>query len=304
MASYERGETYNCWLNLYDRTGAKTNASAAVISIYDPCGTLILDSQNMLNNDTGEYYYNHDLSSTATYGMYRVIGDFTISSHHSIQEEEFFVMPWKLEADIRRKCGIGDAKDISDEDLSHLSWSAYNQGLRDLHIHRYAEKPKGNPETGTLWNGTNTAFQTAHHPIGDISGDGVVSGNAVACTQDIDAWWIDADGGYNDATVAVTNAFNGEITITQTGGAAIPSTALGVYLDYWERPSAYDEFLFREAVAYLGCHYVEIRFENRENISIADLNVNQKIILKHPDRYYREYRRIMKMVNKPKIRCV
>ena len=79
-----------------------------------------------------------------------------------------------------------------------------------------------------MWNGTNTVFKTRKTPIADVNGDGIVSGNAVECYQDVDAWWVDSNGAYQDATVAVTNSFSGAITITQTGGAAIPSNATGV----------------------------------------------------------------------------
>ena len=304
MPTYERGEVYNYWLDFYDRNGTKAAANPRKIYIYDPCGNTLVNNDDMIENATGEYYYNYDISSTATYGRYRVRGELTVSSKVNKETDEFFIMPWNIEADVRRKSGVGDAKDISDGDLSHLSWSSYKQALRDLHIHRYAEKPKCNPDDGTLWDGTNKTFQTSHHPIADINGDGSVSGNSVECNQDVDCWWIDENGAYQDATVTVNNSFNGEITITQTDTSAIPSNATGVYLEYWQQPIAYDEFLFREAVSYLGCHHLELRFESRESISIADINANQKIIMKSPSRYYKEYRRIMKMINKPKIRGV
>ena len=305
MAVYERGETYNYWVNLYDRTHSKVDASTYKVTIYDPCSNILVNADTMTHNDTGEYYYDYNIESTATYGKYRAIAKFETGGGQTImREDEFFVMPWKLEADIRRKSGIGDEKDIKDDDLSHLAWSSYKQALRELYIQHYAEKPNPNPDSGQMWDGSNTSFQTKSHPIGDINGDGNVAGNAVECLQDVDVWWIDNDGAYQDGLVVVDNAFNGEITITQSDGTAIPSNATGVYLHYWEEPSGYDEFLFREAVAYLGCHHLQIRFESRETLTIADLNANNKIILANPNRYYKEYKRIMKLISKPKLRGV
>jgi len=102
--------------------------------------------------------------------------------------------------------------------------------------------------------------------------------------------------------VVVGNANNGEVDIYQEGTAnAIPSTNEGVYLDYWSQYDSYDEFLFREAVSYLGAHYVNLRLTERDKVTLGDIRSNQPIILKQPNRFYREYRRILGLLRKPKI---
>jgi len=302
ISVFERSETYTHWSTIRDKDGVAVDPTNVKITIYDPCDNVIVNDQLMTKSDTGIYYYEHILSSTASYGNYRTTVKATaMVGQIGIMADEFFVMPWKVEQDVRRKIGLGDDADISDSDLSHLSWSSYKQALVDLYIHRYMDIPKGDPDTGNKWNGTNLNYQTPQYPIADVNGDGTVSGNTVDCTKDMDVWWIDTDGYRQEGLVTVTNSDHGEINISQVGGAALPSTTKHVYLDYWTVPQNYDEFIFREAVAYLAAHHVELRLEGREKLTIADINANSTILIKSPQRYYREYRRLMRLINKPKI---
>lgn len=302
MAIYEQGETFSHWVTIRDADQQKTDPASVTFSIKDPCGNIILDSQVMTNSSTGIYYYDYELSSTASYGRYvTTVKSTAAESQTGIITGEFFIMPWKAEKDIRRKLGLSDSKDIDDSDLSHFAWGAYVEGLRTLYKHYRDVSPKPNPTSGALFDGSNTSFKTQHCPLGDSNGDGSVLGNADDCKKDVDGYWYDSDGLRQECTVTVSNAKSGEITITQTDSSAIPADNEGVYLDYWVEPRSYDEFIFREAVAYLGSHYVQNRLEERKHISVADINSNQKIIFKNPTRYYNEYRRLMKLISKPKI---
>jgi len=303
MSSFERGETYSKWSTIRDYDGTKVDPATVKISIVDPCGTTVLNAASMTKDDTGIYYYDHALDSSATYGIYKTtVAATAAAAQIGKQEDEFFVMPWKISADIRRKIGLYDEKEISDNDLDHISWSAYQESLHDLCVHHYMDSALGNPDTGETFDGDNTSFKTRHIPIADIGGDGQTLGNSVACTADITGWWIDENGHRNDLTISISQVENGEITITQDDGStAIPADHEGVYLDYWSRPQEYNEFIFREAVAYLGCHYLAIRLQGRENLTIANLGANQQVIVNDPERYYKEYRRKMRMINTPKI---
>ncbi|GAF92664.1 unnamed protein product, partial [marine sediment metagenome] len=68
--------------------------------------------------------------------------------------------------------------DIEDEDLSHIAWTSYKESLEEIYLHHYKESPKGDPDTGVGFNGTNTTFQTKHSPIADIDGDGTIGDSA------------------------------------------------------------------------------------------------------------------------------
>ena len=303
MAIFERGETFSHWVTIRDRDNAKTDPSTVSMSIIDPHDNTVLTYSNMTKDSTGVYYYDHDLSSTATYGRYKVYVRTKTGTHQGMLHDEFFIMPWKLEEGIRRKLGI-TSNDIDDEDLSHIAWTSYKEALRDVYNHHYKETPSCNPDTGEGFDGTNTSFQTKHYPIADIEGDGTV-GDSDDAEADITCWWINSAGHRNTGYVNITQVDNGEITITQSGGVtAIPSNNEGVYLDYWSEYDSYNEFIFREAVSYLAAHYVNLRLSELDKVTIADINSNRPIVLKSQNRYLREYKRLMDLVRKPRIRGV
>ncbi len=305
MAIFERSDTFSHWVTIYDRDNTKVDPSSVSMSIVDPQGTTVLSYATgvMSRDDTGVYYYDHNLSSTATYGRYEVrVKTFSGAGtgHLGIIYDEFFIMPWKLEESVRRKMGIS-TNDINDDDLSHIAWTAYQESMRDVYNHYYSERPSSNPDTGVGFDGTNTSFQTKHYPLADIGGDGVVgdSGDAEA---DITCWWIDSSGHRNSGYVVVTEENNGEITLTQNDGVtAIPSTNKGVYLDYWSEYGNYNEFVYREAVSFLAAHYVNLRFTERDKVTISDINANKPIVIKNPNRFIREYKRLLDSVRKPRI---
>ena len=302
MAIYERGETFSHWVTIRDGDQQKVDPASVALTITDPCGNVVLNSQAMNNSETGIYYYDYEISSTASYGRYTTqVKSTAAASQIGIIESEFFIMPWKAEKDIRRKMGLADTKDIDDADLSHFAWSSYVEGLRTLYKHYKDVSPAPNPASGALFDGSNTSFKTRHYPLGDSNGDGSVLGNSDSCKKDVDVYWYNSDGARQTGIVSVSNYLSGEITITQSDTSAIPADNEGVYLEYWVEPKAYDEFIFREAVAYLGAHYVQNRLEERKHISVADINSNQKVIFKNPKRYYNEYRRLMKLISRPKI---
>jgi len=305
MAIFERSDTFSHWVTIYDRDNTKTDPSTVSMSIIDPYGNTVLSygSGGMTKDSTGVYYYDHDISSTATYGRYEVrvkTMSGAGSGHLGIIYDEFFIMPWKLEESVRRKMGIS-TNDINDDDLSHIAWMAYQESLRDVYNHHYKEKPNGNPDTGTGFNGTNTSFQTKHYPIADIGGDGSI-GDSDDPESDITGWWIDNAGHHNTCDINITQSDNGEITITQDDGTtAIPSNNEGVYLDYWSEYGNYNEFVYREAVSFLAAHYVNLRFTERDKVTIADINANKPVVIKHPNRFMREYKRLVDSVRKPRI---
>ena len=304
MAVFERNETFSHWVTIRDRNEQKVDPSSVKITIKAPNGNDVVTSQNMTKDSTGVYYYDHDLSSTASYGKYSVVVTSTSGgSHRGIIEDEFFIMPWKLEKSIHRNMGTSE-QDISDEDLSHIAWDSYKEALHDVHLPHHNEKPRGNPDTGAGFDGTNTTFQTGSYLIADIGGDGSVNGSA-SDEEDISCYWIDENGHRNTGYVTVTEENNGEISIYQSDGSTpIPSTNEGVYLDYWSEHYGYDEFLFKKAVALLASHYLSNRLTELDRTTLADLNSNRPIVLKNPNRFLREYDRVLSKLRKSRIRGV
>jgi hypothetical protein len=301
MVIYERGETFVHRVTIRDRNNAKTNPSSVSDTIEDPCGHILVNQASMASDATGEYYYNWAIPSTATFGRYRTKVEATSSSGNiSIFKDEFFVLPRDIVPDVRITMGISDAKSISDEDLAHIIWDSYLWALRDVHRHHYEEKPDPNPDTGETFDGTNTTFQTKHYPIADINGDGSVTGwGQQSCGTDISGRWIDSSGQDHNVKITVTNARNGEITITQIDGTAIPSDNEGVYLDYWSEYWGFDSDLFWDAVVRLAAHTISKRFTSLDKVTIADIRSNNPLIVIDPDIYWNEYQRYLQKYREP-----
>jgi len=257
----------------------------------------------MTSDATGEYYYNYGIPASAMYGKYRTkVVATSATGNKAIFEDEFYIMPWKLEKDIRQISGISETKSISDDDLSDIAWHSYKYALRDVFTHNYGDTPNGNPDTGAGFDGSNTVFQTKHYPIADINGDGDVTGWTSSCASDITGWWINNAGHRSECSISVVESNNGEICIYQTTGSSpIPSDNEGVYLDYWSEHKDFDTEIFRRAVSYLAVHEVVNRFNELDRTTIADLNSNRPIVISNPLRFMAEYKRYINMIRKPRV---
>ena len=281
----------------------KVDPTTITQSIYDPCNVAILSAQSMTSDSTGEYFYNYAISSAATYGRYPVeVTATSATGNITIIKDEFFVLSWDGSRDVRQLTGIGDTKTISDTDMENMVWMSYQEALRDVYMHHYRERPRGNPDTGAGFDGSNTAFQTRNFPIADSNGDGDVYGyGQQSCGTDISGWWINNAGSYGKCWVTVSQKENGEISIFQNdGSSAIPSDNEGCYIDYWSSYNSYDETLFHQAVNYLTAHNVMLRLKEVDRVTLGDISRNAPIIEKDSNRFYKKYKMLLKKVCKPK----
>lgn len=304
ISIFERGETFTHWIDIRDRDNTKVDPSTVSITIKDPCDFTLVSSGSMNWNAVGEFYYDYDtIESSATYGRYKVETKTTsatgqVATYHT----EFYVMPWKLEKDVRQITGASEKKDISDDDLADLCWKAYKEALRDVYIHHYKEIPNCNPSSGAHFDGTNTSFKLKHYPVADINGDGVVTGNNTSCATDVEVWWINNAGSYQRGVVTMNKHQSGEITITQEDGStAIPSDNEGVWVEYWEQYKNYDEDIFRNAVGHLAADYLIRRLKETDRVTLADLQTNMPVIEMNPRRFYQKYKSIINRVRKPRM---
>jgi len=301
MSVYERGETYVCRHTVWNRAKTKITASSVSFTLYDPCNTTIVNNASMASDAIGEYYYNHNISSSATYGRYIVqIRTAGAGSLLKYDRAEIFIMPWDVIPEIRDTMGIPEQKSVTDDVLARTIWSCYGYALRDMYTHVYNEYPKGNVDTGAGFDGTNTSFQTKQYPIADINGDGTVTGSLTSCATDISGHWVDTNGHYQTAKISVTQAEYGEINIFQNDGVtAIPSTNNGVWVDYWVRPRQYNQDVFRSAVVRLSCYELSKRLQSLDAITLADITSNSPIITLDPQMYFKEYKRYLGVVRGP-----
>jgi len=304
MAIYEREDSIAYWITIRDRTKTKVDPSTVSITIKDPCDFVLVNSQAMARDSTGVYYYNYDsLSSTATYGKYKIeVKSTSGTSQVAVEHDKFYVMPWRVTDDVRDITGASETKDVDDDALSDICWKAYKEALRDIYIHHYEETPNGNPNTGAGFDGINTSFQSNFFPIADINGDGSITGNNTSCATDINAWWVDNNGSYQRAIITVSKYQRGEISMYQNDGStAIPANNEGVYIDYWHQYGSYDEELFRNAVGHLAADMVMRRLKEVDRVTLGDIASNLPIIEKDSRRFYRKYRQLINQVRKPMV---
>jgi len=303
MSVYTRSEDFTHWVTIKDRTNIKVDPNVVQMNIYDPCNRRVVSNASMGKNATGEYYYYYTIPSSATYGRYdiKVVAESSTPTTTNFKDE-FFVMPWDVEEEVRQISGIADEKSIADRDLSNLCWMAYQRALREVYIHHYKETPNPNVSSGAGIDGTNVYFQTKHFPLADSNGDGVVSGNTSSCATDVTGWWLSSTGAYSKLDIAITQSENGTIEIYQADGTtALPSNNNGVYLDYWVRYESFNQYLFQQAVCFLAAHYLAVRMKSVDHVTIADLARNTPILIKDERRFYKEYQRLMNLIRRPRI---
>ena len=303
MTIYQRGEHYVHHVTIKDRNNTKVDPADVAIAIYDPCKRQMTNytTGSMGKSGTGEYYYNWFIPSAATYGRYSTqVRARSSTPTTTYITGEFFVMPWDVSTDVKQITGIVDEKSISDKDLESVCWMSYQRALKEVYMHHYGETPNPNVNNGQLFNGSNVYFQTKHFPIADSNGDGAITGNVTSCATDVEGWWIKNDGSRERLDITITHTENGTLEIYQSDGVTpIPSDNEGVYLNYYSRYESYSEEIFRQAVAHLAAHYINLRLKEVDRVTIADLQSNAQIVIKNDRRFFYEYKRLMTLIRRP-----
>lgn len=162
----------------------------------------------------------------------------------------------------------------------------------DLFKHHYKETPSGDPKTGVLWNGTNTSFKIAS-PIMDSDFDESTS-------DDVTGSWIDSDYDPHDLSVVVTNARYGQITIKQDDESTpIPSSAEYVHVDYYTSDHEISFIDLEDLGTILGCHYVEKRLTQPDQISYKDYSKNARLLLVDPTKFSKLYEHKLRQQAEP-----
>lgn len=312
---YKRNDTY--YTQVVIRNPLSPNdevdpGTAVRITITDPCGTIITDSQDMTKDSTGTYSYNYAIPSNAPYGQWTVSISAITDNYTAKEDMDFFILPWNAIQGVRRRSGIGNNKTISDHDLADEIWAAFKQAVEDIYSFHDNEKIGCCGRCGTCRNcsnssninsidGTNTTFRLKYCNMADHDGDGEVSGvsDSTACDGDVYGYWLDEDCVKQDLWITVTDAVTSQVELMQTDGSAIPTTNKGVYVSYWTKWGTWKEFSFREAVEWLAAFKVTRRFTETDRATLVDIEKNKQIFLTDPDRCWDEYRRVMENITEP-----
>ncbi len=307
MSIYTRGETFVHRILIVDRTDAVVYPSDCTMYIFDSCGSLVNAGGTSMATSAGDNYFQgkYAIPDDMKYGEYNIqVITTDTEGDRAIFDDKLYIFPWNIIHDVRKYSGITSKKSISDHDISTQIWEAYQEALDDVFEFWHDDIPNCNPDTGEWFDGSNTVFETAHGPIADKDGDGVVQGwGESSCGTDIWGWWKDEDGDCHDLKITVNEAHCGKITITQTDGTAIPSSAKWVKISYYTEWGTYNERKFRMAVAYLAAYKSIQAFKALDKATIADLDSNKYDIeiLKDKSRMWKQYQRAIKKVTKPVI---
>lgn len=189
---------------------------------------------------------------------------------------------------VRDVMGLGADEVASDREIEVLIRVAQDEIKRELYRYHYNEEVLGNPNTGSLWDGSNTVFQTSCYPIMDSDNDFIVSNSDISCR------WL--DGSYNPsaASWSIRNDVWGLVNIYQSDGAsAIPSNAWTVCIDYWSCHRKIGKREMEDLASYLTAHLVQGMLTGSTKISLADFQRNIPVIMKSDSEFIQNYRRIL-----------
>lgn len=194
---------------------------------------------------------------------------------------------WTLPQKVRDIMGIDSKEILNDRQLEEHIRIAQEQVKEELFDYRYNEVIGSNPDTGSSWDGSNTKFQTMCYPIMDTNFDNTVD------NDDVTVRWLDANYNYYVASVTVSSATFGILTVTQTGGSAIPSDADNVVVEYYSCHREISKKHLENLTSFLAAHHVLNTLKAGTSISQADLLKNEKIILQSPNVFLKKYNSLL-----------
>lgn len=204
---------------------------------------------------------------------------------------------WTLPQKVRDEIGIGSDEILNDRQIENLIREAQEQVKEDLFTYHHDEEVD-NSRAGNSWNGNNTTFNTKYYPIMDSNYDFTIDNN------DIKGRWIDTSYNPQDATVTVSNATYGVLTITQQDSSAIPSSANTLCVDYYSCERDISKNHLENLTTILAAHYVMNSIKAGTSVSMTDLQKNEKLILQNPRQYQDKYISLLKQLQGRSIRGV
>lgn len=192
---------------------------------------------------------------------------------------------------VRDVAGLDEEKGVSEEQIYTLINIAEKHIVRDLFDHHFKETPGANPDTGALWDGSNKSFKLQEN-IADVDFDENTA-------DDVTGEWLSSSMAAAALAVTVTSARDGYATITQTDGAALPSNAEAVHLDYYTSHVDIPYNVLEQMGTYLTAHLIELRLTQARNISLVDLESNRMLIMQDRTRHLKEYKALKNSYSEP-----
>lgn len=289
MAIFQQGETYQ-HVRKFRENSTPTDVTSASMNITYPCNSGATDIA-MAKVVTGTYQAFWDIPSSATYGEYVVEITALTGTTTSKFVSSFYILPWNITQQIRSVSGIKQSNDISDDDIAIVAWNSYLE-CKEQVFYRILEEPL-KCDLGHCIDGTNKVFYTHE--------DNLVTGHTVCDEEDITGWYYDDNLDKEFATVSITTAGTGKLSVADKDGNALSCNTCSVHISYRVHTESYSEQLFKKAIVYLASHEVILRFNELDKATLGDLNSNRPIILANPDRMYNKYKKTLKIIKKANV---
>lgn len=92
MANFQRQETVICEMLVKTVTGGLTSPSTSMkITITDPVGAIVVNSQPMVKDAEGTYHYDYNPAGNAVSGYYQVLYVAIDGTRTTVQEDNFLL---------------------------------------------------------------------------------------------------------------------------------------------------------------------------------------------------------------------
>lgn len=187
---------------------------------------------------------------------------------------------------VRDIMGLDNDAVLNDRQIEEHIRMSQEKIKEQLFVYHHQETI-GNSRAGGTWDGSNKTFNTNSYPIVDSNYDFTVDSNDITCI------WLNSSYSPQVGTVTVSNATLGIITLTQSGGSAIPSSADDVMVSYYSCNRNISKKHLENLTTLWAAHLVLHSMKSPTSISMADYDKNEKILLSNPDQFKDEYRRYL-----------
>jgi hypothetical protein len=281
-----RGDTYIKDVRFRIDNSAVTVDTVHVQVTY-PCESGTTDFYLLpVEGELGRYVGDWCIDSDATYGEYNIeVAVLDNNGNTSIFESIFYILPKNLVPRIRSISGIKQSSDVDDRDIAMIAWNAFIESLDDVFFRVIEERVRGG-------RCDNTYYTNRRHLVDDVD----------YCEwTDVQVLYRDPCGRIREGSATIIDATTGEIQIFDADGDTLNPCICDTRINYTIRSRTWSETLHLKAIAYLAAHEVILRFNELDKATLADLHSNTPIILAHPDRMLKEYKRI---INKIRITVV
>ena len=195
---------------------------------------------------------------------------------------------------VRDIMGTDDELSISDPQIMTLIGIAEKRIRKEVFTYKEDVTPSNDPDTGNSWNGSNTSF-TLGEPIMDYDFD-------ESTVDDVTGYWWDSNNNPYTASVVVSDARYGRITVKQNDATTpIPTSANKVLMSYYTCDENIPFEVLEELGTLLTAHFIMLRLTETKKISNADLESNKALLTIRTTAYSKEYQRLLRDYAEPEL---